>query len=77
MRSLSSDQTPFSRTSTESAARPSALGLLSAVVLEDYYGRNLRAIERKLPNGSTQSIAGDLRAVGLVHRYVGLKTGWC
>lgn len=43
----------------------------------DKYGRDLRAITRKLSNGKTQSIADDLRSSGLVHRYVGFKTGWC
>jgi len=45
---------------------------------KDRYGRDLRVIERRLSNGGTQSIASDLRASGLAHRYFGgLKTGWC
>jgi hypothetical protein len=43
----------------------------------DKYGRDLRAITRKLSNGKTQSIADDQRSSGQVHRYVGFKTGWC
>jgi micrococcal nuclease len=45
---------------------------------KDRYGRDLRVIERSLPNGSTQSIASDLRASGLARRYFGgLRAGWC
>ena len=44
----------------------------------DRYGRDLRAIRRKLPDGSMQSIASDMRESGLAHRYLGgLKIGWC
>ena len=45
--------------------------------MHDRYGRDLRAIQRKRPNGATQSIADDMRASGLAHRYVGFKIGWC
>jgi micrococcal nuclease len=46
--------------------------------MKDRYGRDLRLIERKRPDGSTQSIAFELRAAGLAHRYFGgFKTGWC
>ena len=44
----------------------------------DRYGRELRAISRKLPDGSTQSIAADMRESGLARRYMGgFKMGWC
>ena len=43
----------------------------------DRYGRDLRVISRKLPNGGTQSIASDMRTSGLAHRYAGFKSGWC
>lgn len=43
----------------------------------DRYGRDLRSVSRKRPDGSTQSIADDMRASGLVHRYLGRKTSWC
>lgn len=45
--------------------------------MKDRYGRDLRAVQRKLPNGGTQSIAAEMREAGLAHRYVGFKTGWC
>ncbi len=43
----------------------------------DRFGRDLRAISRARADGTTQSIAEDLRAGGFVHRYLGYKTGWC
>ena len=43
----------------------------------DRYGRDLRAISRARADGTTQSIAEDLRAGGYVRRYLGYKTGWC
>jgi endonuclease YncB( thermonuclease family) len=44
----------------------------------DRYGRDLMAITRLRPDGSTQSIAADMRTSGLAHRYLGgFKTGWC
>ena len=43
----------------------------------DKYGRDLRAIRRKLPDGSYESIAAEMRESGLAHRYTGLKWGWC
>jgi hypothetical protein len=44
----------------------------------DRYGRDLRVIRRKMPDGNMQSIASDMRDSGLAHRYLGgLKTGWC
>jgi hypothetical protein len=44
----------------------------------DMYGRDLRVIRRKLLDGTYQSIATDMRASGLAHRYAGgLKWGWC
>lgn len=45
--------------------------------MRDRYGRDLRAIHRTLPNGRVQSIADEMRASGLAHRYIGFKTGWC
>jgi endonuclease YncB( thermonuclease family) len=45
---------------------------------QDRYGRDLRTIRRKLPDGSTQSIAEEMRESGLAHRYLGgIKPGWC
>jgi endonuclease YncB( thermonuclease family) len=45
--------------------------------MQDRYGRDLRLIRRKLPDGSYQNIADKMRASGLAHRYLGFKTGWC
>jgi len=45
--------------------------------MQDKYGRDLRAIERRRPDGSVQSIADEMRASGLAHRYLGFKTAWC
>lgn len=46
--------------------------------MKDRYGRDLRAIERKRPDGSTQSIASEMRESGLARRYLGgLRSGWC
>ena len=45
--------------------------------MSDRYGRDLRVISRKRPDGSVQSIAEDMRASGLAHRYLGHKTSWC
>ena len=46
--------------------------------LQDFYGRDLRAITRLRPDGPTQSIAQDLMASGTVRRYLGgLRGGWC
>ena len=45
--------------------------------MRDRYGRDLRTIKRKRPDGTVQSIAEDMRASGLAHRYLGFKTGWC
>lgn len=45
---------------------------------QDRYGRDLRAARRTRPDGSTQSIADEMRESGLAHRYLGgLKPGWC
>ena len=45
---------------------------------KDRYGRDLRVIRRTRPDGSTQSIADDMRESGLAHRYMGgFKPGWC
>ena len=45
---------------------------------QDRYGRDLRVIRRNLPDGGTQSIAGEMRESGLAHRYMGgFKPGWC
>jgi endonuclease YncB( thermonuclease family) len=43
----------------------------------DRYGRDLRSITRERPDGSTQSIASDMRESGLAHRYSGFKVNWC
>lgn len=43
----------------------------------DKYGRDLRTVQRRLPDGSLQSIAEDMRTSGLAHRYTGFKTAWC
>ena len=43
----------------------------------DKHGRDLRTVQRRLPDGSLQSIAEDMRTSGLAHRYTGFKTAWC
>jgi endonuclease YncB( thermonuclease family) len=43
----------------------------------DKYGRDLRSVQRRLPDGRLQSIAEDMRTSGLAHRYTGFKTAWC
>jgi len=45
--------------------------------MQDRYGRDLRVVRRRLPDGSYQSIADEMRESGLAHRYVGMKSGWC
>jgi len=45
---------------------------------QDRYGRDLRVIRRARADGTTQSIAGEMREGGLAHRYMGgFKPGWC
>jgi micrococcal nuclease len=45
---------------------------------KDRYGRDLRVIRRTLLDGSTQSIADEMRESGFAHRYMGgFKAGWC
>jgi micrococcal nuclease len=45
---------------------------------KDRYGRDLRVITRQGPDGAEQSIASEMRASGLAHRYLGgFKSGWC
>jgi len=45
---------------------------------KDRYGRDLRVIRRTRPDGSTQSVADEMRESGLAHRYMGgFKPGWC
>jgi len=45
---------------------------------KDRYGRDLRAINRPNPDGTTISIAEEMRTSGLAHRYLGgFKPGWC
>jgi endonuclease YncB( thermonuclease family) len=45
---------------------------------KDRYGRDLRVLTRNRPDGTEQSIAGDMRASGLARRYLGgLRGGWC
>ena len=44
----------------------------------DRYGRDLRALTRKRADGSTQSIAGEMRDGGFARRYLGgYRSGWC
>jgi micrococcal nuclease len=44
----------------------------------DRYGRDLRSLTRARPDGSAQSIAGEMRENGLARRYLGgFKSGWC
>ena len=45
--------------------------------MRDRYGRDLRVVTRRLPDGRTQSIAADMREAGLARRYVGRKLSWC
>ncbi len=45
--------------------------------LRDRYGRDLRVVTRKRPDGTIQSIAEDMRASGLARRYLGRKSSWC
>jgi micrococcal nuclease len=45
--------------------------------MQDRYGRDLRSLNRKRPDGSTQSIAEEMRKSGLARRYTGFKSGWC
>ena len=45
--------------------------------MRDRYGRDLRVIGRRRPDGSRQSIAEDMRSSGLAHRYLGRKMSWC
>lgn len=45
--------------------------------MQDRYGRDLRIVRRVLPGGGYQSIADDMRASGLAHRYLGRKRSWC
>lgn len=45
---------------------------------KDRYGRDLRAINRTMPDGTVQSIADDMRASGMARRYLGgFRSGWC
>jgi endonuclease YncB( thermonuclease family) len=43
----------------------------------DRYGRDLRFVTRTRADGSTQSIADEMRASGLARRYMGAKASWC
>ena len=43
----------------------------------DRYGRELRSVSRQRPDGSTRSIAAELREAGLARRYLGRKASWC
>lgn len=45
--------------------------------MTDRYGRELRVVTRTRPDGTTQSIAADMRASGLARRYLGRKSSWC
>lgn len=45
---------------------------------QDRYGRDLRTIRRTLPDGTSRSIAEEMRESGLAHRYMGgFKLDWC
>jgi micrococcal nuclease len=45
---------------------------------QDRYGRDLRALNRSNADGSTTSIAEEMRKAGLANRYLGgVKLGWC
>ena len=45
---------------------------------KDRYGRDLRALNRTSPDGTTTSIAEEMREAGLANRYLGgVKLGWC
>ena len=45
---------------------------------KDRYGRDLRALNRPNADGSTTSIAEEMRDAGLANRYLGgVKLGWC
>jgi endonuclease YncB( thermonuclease family) len=39
--------------------------------MKDRYGRDLRVVEREQPDGSTESIAAEMRESGLARRYFG------
>jgi endonuclease YncB( thermonuclease family) len=44
----------------------------------DQYGRELRTLRRKRPDGSYNLIARQMRETGLARRYLGgFRTGWC
>ena len=45
--------------------------------MTDRYGRELRVVTRTRRDGSSQSIAEDMRSSGLAHRYLGRKSSWC
>jgi endonuclease YncB( thermonuclease family) len=45
--------------------------------MKDRYGRDLRVLNRPLPDGTMQSIASAMRESGLARRYVGHKSSWC
>jgi micrococcal nuclease len=44
---------------------------------KDRYGRDLRALNRTNADGTTTSIAEEMRRSGLAHRYVSMKSSWC
>ena len=45
---------------------------------KDRYGRDLRALDRANSDGTTTSIAEEMRVSGLANRYLGgVKLGWC
>ena len=45
--------------------------------MKDRYGRDLRALNRTNADGTTTSIAEEMRKSGLARRYVGMKSSWC
>ena len=45
--------------------------------MKDRYGRDLRALNRPNADGTSTSIAEEMRKSGLAQRYVGMKSSWC
>lgn len=45
--------------------------------MRDRYGRDLRSLTRRRPDGTVQSIADEMRQSGHARRYIGYKQSWC
>ena len=45
--------------------------------MTDRYGRDLRVVSRTRADGTSQSIAEDMRSSGHARRYLGRKSSWC